>query len=144
MYMGSKLSYTCGVVFATLLLTGRASADENGKWLDVQFPHDSPVLLVGFNMSPTTVTVRRSSMVLDLHETLVLRNVSSQPICGLTLRVEAQDLTPYGKGSVIKPSLFVLPGEEFPVKVDMQLLRPIAAAKSESAMVQVTLDCAGV
>jgi hypothetical protein len=56
--------------------------------------------------------------------------------------VEAQDLTPYGKGSVIKPSLFVLPGEEFPVKVDMQLLRPISATKSESAMVQVTLDCA--
>ena len=140
--MGSKLSYSFGVIFAALLLAGRAPAEENGKWLDVQFPHDSPVLLVGFNMSPTTVTVRRSSMVLDLHETLVLRNVGSQPICGLTLRVEAQDLTPYGKGSVIKPSLFVLPGEEFPVKVDMQLLRPIAAAKSESAMVQVTLDCA--
>jgi hypothetical protein len=93
-------------------------------------------------MSPMTVTVRGSSMVMDLHETLVLRNVGSKPICGLTLKVEARDLAPYGKGSVIKPSLFVLPGEEFPVKVDMQLLRPISAAKSESAMVQVTLDCA--
>jgi len=140
--MGSKLGYSFGAVCLALLLVNRASAEENGKWLDVQFPHDSPVLLVGFNMSPTTVTVRRSSMVLDLHEALVLRNVGSKPICGLTLRVEAQDLTPYGKGSVIKPSLFVLPGEEFPVKVDMQLLRPISATKSESAMVQVTLDCA--
>jgi hypothetical protein len=140
--MGSKLGFTFGVLFASLLLISRASAEENGKWLDVQLPHDSPVLLVGFNMSPTTVTVRRSSMLLDLHETLVLRNVGNQPICGLTLRVEAQDLTPYGKGSVIKPSLFVLPGEEFPVKVDMQLIRPISATKSESAMVQVTLDCA--
>jgi hypothetical protein len=140
--MGSKLGFSFGAVCVALLLVHRASAEENGKWLDVQFPHDSPVLLVGFNMSPTTVTVRRSSMVLDLHEALVLRNVGSKPICGLTLRVEAQDLTPYGKGSVIKPSLFVLPGEEFPVKVDMQLLRPISATKSESAMVQVTLDCA--
>ena len=142
MYMGSKLSFTYGVVLVALLLVCSASGEENGKWLDVQFPHDSPVLLVGFNVSPTTVTIRRSSMVLDLHEALVLRNVGSKPICGLTLRVEAQDLTPYGKGSVIKPSLFVLPGEEFPVKVDMQLLRSISAAKSESAMVQVTLDCA--
>jgi hypothetical protein len=140
--MGSKLSFTGGVSLVAFLLAGSAPAEENGKWLDVQFPHDSPVLLVGFNVSPTTVTIRRSSMVLDLHEALVLRNVGSKPICGLTLRVEAQDLTPYGKGSVIKPSLFVLPGEEFPVKVDMQLLRSISAAKSESAMVQVTLDCA--
>lgn len=142
MCMVSKLGFSFGAVCVAVLLVNGASAEENGKWLDVQLPHDSPVLLVGFNMSPTTVTVRRSSMVLDLHEALVLRNVGSKPICGLTLRVEAQDLTPYGKGSVIKPSLFVLPGEEFPVKVDMQLLRPISATKSESAMVQVTLDCA--
>jgi hypothetical protein len=140
--MGGKRGILFGAILLSFLATPRASAEENGKWLDVQFPHDSPVLLVGFDMSPMTVTVRGSSMVMDLHETLVLRNVGSKPICGLTLKVEARDLAPYGKGSVIKPSLFVLPGEEFPVKVDMQLLRPISAAKSESAMVQVTLDCA--
>ena len=88
------------------------------------------------------MTMRGPSMIVELHETLILINVGKKPICGLTLRVEAQDITPWGKGSVIKPSLFVLPGEEFPVKVDMQLMRPISAAKSESAMVQVSLDCA--
>jgi hypothetical protein len=140
--MGSKLRFLFGLVLLTVLPGAPVSAEDNGKWLDVQFPHDSPVLLIGFNMSPMTVTARGSSMVLDLHEALVLRNVGNKPICGLTLKVEAQDLTPYGKGSVIKPSLFILPGEEFPVRVDMQLVRPISATKSESALVQVTLDCA--
>src|SRR5665213_3781523 len=141
MSMASKLPF----LFTALLLTSSAlllAADDNGKWLAVQFPRDSPVLPVSFDMGPTTATMRGSSMVLDLHAALVLRNVGVKPICGITLRVEAQDLTPYGKGSVIKPSLFVLPGEEFPVKVDMQLLRPIASTKSESAIVQVTVDCA--
>jgi hypothetical protein len=137
MFMDSNLR----LAFAVLSMASCACAAENGKWLDVQFPHDSPVLVLGFDMSPMTVTPRGSSMVIDLHESLVLRNVGSKPICGLTLRVEAQDLTPFGKGSVIKPSLFVLPGEEFPLKVDMRLVRPVSAAKSESAMVQVTLDC---
>jgi hypothetical protein len=135
--MASKLR----VIFGLLLCALGVSAEEKGGWLDWQFPKDSPVLMrdhKGF----TNVTMRGPSMVVELHETLVLINVSKKPICGLTLRVEAQDITPWGKGSVIKPSLFVLPGEEFPVKVDMQLLRPIASSKTESAMVQVSLDCA--
>lgn len=118
------------------------AADEKGKWFGVEFPHDSPVVSVGFDFGPSTITSRGPSMVIDLHAALTLRNVGTKPICGLTLRVEAQDLSPHGRGSVIKPSLFVLPGEEFPVKVDMQLVRPISAARSESAMVQVTIDCA--
>jgi hypothetical protein len=129
------------LIFGLLLCALAASAEEKGGWLDWQFPKDSPVLMrdhKGF----TNVTMRGPSMVVELHETLILINVGKKPICGLTLRVEAQDITPWGKGSVIKPSLFVLPGEEFPVKVDMQLLRPIATTKSEAAMVQVSLDCA--
>jgi len=135
--MASKFRF----IFGLALCAASAFAEDKGGWLDWQFPKDSPVLMrdhKGF----TNVTMRGPSMVVDLHETLILINVGKKPICGLTLRVEAQDITPWGKGSVIKPSLFVLPGEEFPVKVDMQLLRPITAAKSESAMVQVSLDCA--
>ena len=40
------------------------------------------------------------------------------------------------------PSLNVQPGEVFPVRIDMELLRPLNVAKNEGAMVQVTLDCA--
>ncbi len=137
MSMASKFRFLCGL----LLCVSSMFAEDKGGWLDWQFPKDSPVLMRD-HKGLTNVTMRGPSMIVELHETLILINVGKKPICGLTLRVEAQDITPWGKGSVIKPSLFVLPGEEFPVKVDMQLMRPIAAAKSESAMVQVSLDCA--
>ena len=141
----SKLRFTragLGLLVLTPLLFCAGAADDKGKWLAVEFPHDSPVIPVGFDFGPSTVTARGPSMVIDLHAALTLRNVGTKPISGLTLRVEAQDVSPRGKGSVIKPSLFVPPGEEFPVRVDMELVRPITAARSESAMVQVTLDCA--
>ena len=142
MFTASNVRWLCAVALLMWVPAALPAADENGKWLAVEFPHDAPVIPVGFDWGPSTATARGPSMVIDLHAALVLRNVGTKPICGLALRVEAQDLTPRGKGSVIKPSLFVMPGEEFPVKVDMQLARPISAARSEGAMVQVTLDCA--
>jgi hypothetical protein len=116
--------------------------DTSGRWVDVEFPHDSPVLFVSFSLGSTTARVLRASMALDLHTSLQLRNTGNKTICGLTLRVEAQDLTPSGKGSVTVPSLNVQPGEVFPVRIDMELLRPLNVVKNEGALVQVTLDCA--
>ncbi|HEX3682170.1 MAG TPA: hypothetical protein VHU83_06465 [Bryobacteraceae bacterium] len=123
-----------------VLLCSTANAAD--KWLEVRFASDSPVLLVSFSLGPTTARPVGMSMALDLHASLVLRNTGQKPISGLTLRVEAQDLTPSGKGSVTVPSLNVEPGEVFPVRVDMELLRPFIVAKSEGALVQVSLDCA--
>lgn len=143
MFTASKLKLILGVMLLCVAWPQvSAAADEKGNWLAVAFPHDSPVISVAFNFGPSEVTTRGPMMVIDLHAGLVLRNVGTKPICGLALKVEAQDLSPRGRGSVIKPSLFVMPGEEFPVKVDMQLIRPISAARSEAAMVQVTIDCA--
>lgn len=119
-----------------------ARPDDGARWLNVQFPRDSPVLVVSFSLGPTTARVRGVSMALDLHAALTLRNTGTKPISGLTLRVEAQDLTPSGKGSVTVPSLSVAPGEVFPVRIDMELLRPFNVAKTEGAIVQVSLDCA--
>jgi hypothetical protein len=120
-----------------------SDADSNhGRWLAVDFPSGSPVLPVSFNMGPTTAHVLGMSMALDLHASIVLRNIGSKPISGVTLRVEAQDLTPSGKGSVTMPSLYVLPGEEFPVRIDMTLLRPFNVPRTDAAIVQVALDCA--
>jgi hypothetical protein len=117
-------------------------ADNGGQWLGVQFPPDSPVLFDSFNMGPSTVRPRGVSMALDLHASLRLRNIGDKPISGLTLRVEAEDLKPSGKGSVIMPSLNVQPGEVFSVRIDMELLRPFNVPKSNAALVQVSLDCA--
>ena len=118
------------------------AADDNGKWLAVVFPDDSPVLPVSFDMGPTTAHVKGMSMAIDLHASLMLRNIGKKPICGITLRVEAQDLTPAGKGSVSKPSVFVQPGEQFPIQINMELLRPFNTPRNDAAMVQVSLDCA--
>src|SRR5438445_1121889 len=111
-------------LLAAVTAAAAVGMDNTGQWLGVQFPPDSPVLFVSFNMGPSTVRPRGMSMALDLHASLVLRNVGSKPISGLTLRVEAEDLKPSGKGSVIMPSLHVQPGEVFPVRIDMELLRP--------------------
>jgi hypothetical protein len=140
MSMASRRQQLGLAALLPVLLCSTASASD--KWLEVRFASDSPVLLVSFSLGPTTARPLGMSMALDLHASLVLRNTGQKPISGLTLRVEAQDLTPSGKGSVTVPSLNVAPGEVFPVRVDMELLRPFIVAKSEGALVQVSLDCA--
>ena len=69
---------------------------------------------------------------------LTLRNTSRDRIHGVTLRVVAQEVTLGGKGSVTYPSLNVGPGEAFPVRIDMQLMRPSQVAGGP--LVQVDLD----
>ena len=141
--MGSSCK-RCGVVAVGVLALAVCAAAQNdsGRYLAIEFPHDSPVLPVSVSLGPTTFRPRGVSMALDLHASLLLRNTGKKPISGLTLRVEAQDLTPSGKGSVTVPSLDVQPGEVFPVRIDMELLRPFGVTKSEGAIVQVSLDCA--
>src|SRR5438309_4202352 len=141
--MPSSFGRSAAVVLLGGLFSLAALAQNDGaRWLDVQFPLDSPVLPVSFSLGPTTARVKGMSMALELHASLLIRNNGRKPLSGLTLRVEAQDLTPAGKGSVTTPSLDVLPGEVFPVKIDMELLRPFNVGKSNGAMVQVSLDCA--
>jgi hypothetical protein len=127
------------------LLTVGVSRGEgpNPPLVDVEFPRDSPVLPVSFSLGPlTTAHVRGITMVLNLHASLLLRNTGVKAISGLTLRVEAQDLTPSGKGSVTVPSLRAGPGDVIPVHLDMELSRPMSAATTNGALVQVSLDCA--
>lgn len=140
--MGSS----CKLLFTAAVWIGAGalglSAADSSRWIDVEFPHDSPVLPVSVNLGPSTVRVKGVSMALDLHASLLLRNIGNKAISGLTLRVEAEDLTPSGKGSVTVPSLEIEPGDVFPVRIDMELLRPFNAGKSDRAVVQVALDCA--
>ena len=88
-------------LFAMLLLGFAldlpAQNPPEGRWFDVHFPQDSPVLPVTFSLGPTTVRPRGASMALDLHASLLLRNTGPKTISGLTLRVEAPDPTPAAK-----------------------------------------------
>ena len=69
---------------------------------------------------------------------LTLRNASANRIHGVMLRVVSQEVTLGGKASVTMPSLNVGPGEVFPVRIDVQLMRPTQMAAGP--LVQVTLD----
>ena len=120
-----------------------ALAPEHGNsWLSVEFPKDSPVLIVSSGLGSTTAHVRGASIALEIHTSLLLRNTGKKPINGMTLRVDAEDLTPAAKGSVTMPSLDVQPGDVFPVRIDMELVRPFNVQKTEAPLVQVSLDCA--
>ncbi len=112
-------------------------ADSHGS-LKIDFPPDSPVVLVSADWGQSRPTARGGAVLLDLHSSLSLRNSSQRRIRGVTLIVLAQEVTPGGKGSVSVPSLNVGPGETFPVRIDLQLLRPASGA--ESVPVQVGLD----
>ncbi len=130
------------VALLSLLALNLCAQSDGGRWLDVDFPHDSPVLPVTLSLGSTTMRPRGASMALNLHASLLLRNTGAKTISGLTLRVEAPDLTPSGKGSVTVPSLQVRPGEVFPVRLDLEVLRPFSLGRNEGAIVQVSLDCA--
>lgn len=137
----SRLSVVLGLL--ALVTTVRAQTqNETQPWIDVEFPRDSPVLAVSTTLGPGSIRPRGASMLLDLHASLLLRNTGAKALSGLTLRVEAQDLTPSGKASVTVPSLSVQPGEVFPVRIDAELVRPFSISRSQSALVQVSLDCA--
>ena len=67
-----------------------------------------------------------------------LRNSGSRRIRGITLLVSAQDVTPGGKASVSVPSLNAAPGENFPIRIDLRLLRPLQAGNGP--LVEIGLD----
>jgi hypothetical protein len=130
-------------VFLSLVCSCLLRADDNANtpWLKVDFPGDSPLGVISYSLGNSTASVRGISLALNLHTSLTLRNASNKRIRGLTLLVEAQDLTPSGKASVTAPTIDAAPGEIFPVRLDLELLRPFNAARSGGALVEVSIDC---
>jgi hypothetical protein len=106
--------------------------------LKVNFPADSPVALVSAGWGESRTDARGGALVLDLHTSLTLRNSGPRRIRGIMLLVQAQEVTPGGKGSVAVPSLDVRPGETFPIRIDLRLLRPLMAGGGPLA--EVSLD----
>lgn len=104
----------------------------------INLPQDSPVTLLSMTMGESRATARGAALVLDLHMSLTLRNASPSRIHGVTLRVVSQEVAVGGKASVAVPSLNVGPGEAFPLRIDLQLMRPTQAAGGP--LVQVDLD----
>jgi hypothetical protein len=104
----------------------------------IELPKDSPVTLVSADWGESSATPRGGAFLVDVHAGLSLRNSSQRRIRGVTLAVVAQEVTPGGKGSVSVPSLDVAPGDTFPVRIDLPLLRPLGAGAGP--LVEVQLD----
>lgn len=123
------------VVTASLLAQ---NVSDTRSLLKVDLAKDAPVALVAADWGESNVSPRGGAMVVDLHSSLSLRNSSAQRIRGVTLLVLAQELTPGGKASVAVPSLDIAPGDTFPVRIDLRLLRPLV--RGNAALVTVSLD----
>jgi hypothetical protein len=129
---------------AALTLAGAcAVAAQDGSFdphssIQINLPPDSPVSLLTTNVGESRATPRGGAMVVDLHMSLSLRNSGSRNIRGVTLLVTTQEMTPGGKASVAVPSLNVSPGQTFPVRIDLRLLRPLQAGAGP--LVKVGLD----
>lgn len=104
----------------------------------VNLPDRSPIAVVAGDWGPSQATPSGGAMLLDFKTSLILRNVSGKVIRGVTLEVVAHDVTPGGKASVSVPSLNVLPGQNFPVQIDLRLMRP--AMKADEPIVELNLD----
>jgi hypothetical protein len=105
--------------------------------IQINLPPDSPVTLLS-TIGDSRATPRGGAMVVDLHLSLSLRNSGSRIIHGVTLLVTTQEMTPGGKASVAVPSLNVVPGQTFPIRIDLRLLRPLQAGSGP--LVKVSLD----
>ncbi len=132
--MSSKLAILW--VAAALALSAQEAPLDNS--VKINLPADSPLTLISTNLGESHVTQRGSAVVLDLDVSLTLHNSSPNRVRGVTLLVAAQEATPGGKASVSVPSLDVGPSQNFPVRINLRLLRP--AQMGSGALVQVNLD----
>ncbi|PYT24109.1 MAG: hypothetical protein DMG58_26650, partial [Acidobacteria bacterium] len=132
-------SKVAGLIFTgAIALCGQETRLDPHSSIQINFPTDSPVLQLSSNVDESRATPRGGAMVVDLHMSLSLRNSGSRNIRGITLMVTAQEVTPGGKASVAVPSLDVAPGQSFPVRIDLRLLRPLQAGGGP--LVKVSLD----
>jgi hypothetical protein len=138
--------FTCNrlaVAFAGCVLAASAQAPQNtgsarsAAWR-IDFPSNSPVVLVSAEWNDSRTEPRGGAMVLDIDSVLSLRNASQRRIRGLTLLVLSQEVTAGGKASVSAQSLDVRPGETFPMHIQLRLLRPLLP--SAGPLAQVSLD----
>ncbi len=125
-----------------LVLVVAAAAGQNAlnsrSNMHITLPEDAPLAVVSADWGESALTPRGSAMLLDLHTSLTLRNVGNRRVRGVTLLVMAQEAAPGGKASVSVPSLGVGPGEVFPVRLDLRLLRP--NTDKDGPLVEVSLD----
>lgn len=129
----SRLGLAAGLSVAILLAQPPAPTGA----FRVDLPADSPVALVSADWGQSQVAPRGGALQVDLRSTLLLKNTTQRRIRGVSMLVLAQEVAAGGKASVTVPALDIAPGEAFPLRVDVRLMRPGAAA---GTLVEVKLD----
>ena len=140
MFTASKFIFVLGAAAAFL----QAQEGPLDPYSSVKFnlPDGSPISMMSANYGDSRAMARGGALVLDLHMSLTLRNQDSRRIRGITMLVTAQESAPGGRASYSVPTLDVGPGETFPVKIDVRLIRPLQAGSGP--LVHVALDGADV
>ena len=126
------------ILLAAVLPAIAAGQQTSQQTIKIDFPSESPVTVVTADWGSSRTNARGGAVMVDLNTSLRLRNSSQQNIRGVTLLVLAQEVTPGGKASVSVPSLNVPPGADFPVRIDLRLLRPLQTGAGP--LVRVDLD----
>lgn len=126
-----------GAVALAASLSAPAQEPAASSW-KIDLPQNAPIAVASADWGESRTSARGGAVIIELRSALSLRNTSAGRIRGVVLQVTAQEVTPGGKASVSVPSLDVGPGETFPVRVDLRLLRPLITAGGP--LVRVGLD----
>ena len=126
---------------AALLLATAAWAQEGpldaASAVKFDLPSESPVKLVSSDLGESRANVRGGAVMLDLHMSVLLRNDDRRHVRGVTLLLLSQEAAPFGKASVTRV-FDIAPGESFPVRVDVRMVRPVQSGGGP--LVRVSLD----
>lgn len=121
-----------------LLASAQEAQLDPEKAFQVSLPQGGPVALQSADWGASKATARGGAVLVDLRSTLQLKNTGQRRIRAVSLLVLAQENTPGGKASVTVPSLDIAPGDTFPVRIDLRLMRPLLQAGGP--VVEVGLD----
>jgi hypothetical protein len=130
--------FTGGIAVAVILapLWGQ-DAPLSTSNVSVKFPKDAPVVFVDATTGESRTAASGAALLIDLHLSLVLRNIGNHRVHSVKLGVVAQEVALGGKGSQSYTGMNVGPGETFPVRIDTQLMKPYQGA---SPLVEVRLE----
>ncbi len=132
--MSTRNRFAIAIAAAALL----AAQDGGRSSVKVNLSADSPVLLLSAGWGESRTSERGSASILNLNTALSLRNSSNRRIRAISWMVSSQEVTPGGRASVTRASLDIAPGEAFPLRVDLRLLRPLG--KGPEPAVEMSLD----
>jgi hypothetical protein len=90
----------------------------------IKFSQGSPLAVKTYSYDQSRYSARGAAMVIQLRMQADLINTGQKRIHGLTLRVVSQESVGGGTGSVTYPGVNIGPGETFPARIQMQLVRP--------------------